>query len=238
MPRSRSAHVRAVAWLGPSKGQASPDDPEAGTTLIELLVALALLALIALFIGEGIAAIRAMAPVARRIEAAGDVALVRDHLRQMLGEALASIPGGDAPFRGRAQRLTFLAPTDPFLEVGGISQIDIALEAGASGLDLVEIRRVQRGTGAEPGGRTLLLSGIESARFSYAPPIAGDAPDWRPAWDAAGDPPALIRLDIALEGARPLPPLVVHPGNAGAPAKRPPPAPEAARPAPPAPGQR
>ena len=193
-----------------------PDDPEGGTTLVELLVALALLALIALFIGEGIASLRAMAPVARRIEAAGDVALVRDHLRQTLGEALARLPGGDAPFRGRAQRLAFLAPGDPFLEVGGVSQILITIEPGASGLDLVETRRVQRGTGAEPGARTLLLSGIESAGFSYAPPITGDAPDWRPDWDAAGAPPALVRLDLTMkDGARPLPPLVVHPGNAG-----------------------
>lgn len=201
------------------------EHPEAGTTLVELLVALALLALIALFIGEGIASLRAMAPVARRIEAAGDAALVRDHLRQTLGEALSRLPGSEAPFQGQAQRVAFLAPGDTFLEVGGVSQIVLSIEAGANGLDLVETRRVQRDTGAEPAARTLLLSGIDNAAFAYAPPITGEAPDWRAEWGDAVTPPALVRLDVRLrDAARALPSLVVHPGSFGSALKSPGPA--------------
>jgi len=197
------------------------DDAEAGTTLVELLVVLALMALIALFIGQGIDAVRRMSPLAGRIDAAAEMALMRDHLVRSVGEALADLPlGGAAPFDGTQAAMRFLAPSDPMLEVDGIQRVTLALAAAPGGLDLVETRGVARGDlaidAALPGEtRTVLIRGIRAARFAYAdmPPEGEGEPDWRPRWHARGLSPALVRIEVELPpgDTRRFAPLLIHP---------------------------
>lgn len=205
-----------------------PDDhPEAGTTLVELLVVLGLMALIALFIGQGVGAVRVMAPLSGRIDAAAEVAAVRDHLARTIGEAMADLPlAAAAAFTGEAQALRFLAPADPVLEVDGIQRITLGLAPGTRGVDLVELRGVARGDLAPdaplPGEtRTVLLPGIRALSLSYAAPAkAGEAaPDWASRWSAIGSTPALVRVAIEFPAGdtRRFPPLVVHPMASPAP---------------------
>lgn len=206
-----------------------PDDHgEAGTTLVELLVVLALMALIALFMGEGLRAARVMAPLGARIDASAEVAVVRDHLARTLSEALSDLPlGSAAPFIGGPDAVRFLAPADPVLEVDGIQRVTLGLAPGPRGFDLVERRGVARGDlGPDaplPGEtRTVLLSGIEALRLSYAEPARpSDAgPNWQANWSALGLAPALVRVEVAFPpgDTRRFAPLLVHPMASPAPA--------------------
>lgn len=205
---------------------------EAGTTLVELLVVLALMALIALFMGEGIRAARIMAPLGQRIDASAEVAAVRDHLARTLSEALSDLPlGAAAPFTGEPDAARFLAPADPVLEVDGIQRVTLGLAPGPRGFDLVELRGVARGDiGPDaplPGEtRTVLLSGVEGLSLSYAAPASPGAggrgarePDWQARWSSVGLAPALVRVEIALPpgDTRRFAPLVVHPMASPAP---------------------
>jgi general secretion pathway protein J len=199
------------------------DDPEAGTTLVELLVVLALMALIALVVGQGLDTVRRMSPLAGRIDAAAETALVHDHLMRSVGEALADLPlAGAAPFDGTQAAMRFLAPSDPVLEVDGIQRVTLSLAAAPNGLDLVETRGVARGDlaidAALPGEtRTVLLRGIRAARFAYADaPLEGEGegePDWRPEWHARGLSPALVRVEVEFlpKDSRRFAPLLIHP---------------------------
>ncbi|MET0258540.1 MAG: hypothetical protein ABW179_08155 [Methylobacterium sp.] len=217
----RENRVGRPAASEPDAGDLALADREAGTMLVELLVALALLALTALFIGQGIAAVRDMAPAGRRIEAAMQAAPVRDHLRQTLGEALPAPPGGTAPgLRGDASAMEFLAPRDPLLETDGVGRVVLALEEAPDGFALVERRRMERSPGeargAEPGDATVLLRGIAAARFSYAAPIEDEGPQWREAWNRTDALPALVRIEVTFrDAARRFRPLVIHPATTG-----------------------
>ncbi|WP_062219023.1 MULTISPECIES: hypothetical protein [unclassified Aureimonas] len=188
---------------------------DAGTTVVELLVGLALLSLIALFIGQGVGAITRMAPLATRIDRSAELTAVREHLRRTLSETVADLGlVGGAPFRGQAETLAFLAPADPLLEVGGLNEITLALEPGAQGgLDLVERRAIASGDLSRAASRTVLIPDVASLRFAYGEPGPDGTPLWRAAWQRDGAPPALVRIDIGLKAGdrRSVPTLVVHP---------------------------
>ena len=209
--------ARAVRPTEPA--QAPPcreaDDPEAGTTLVELLVALALLSLIALFIGQGIDAIRQMAPVGRRIEAAMDMEAAREHLRRTLGEAVADLGlAGGAPFDGASEALRFLAPADPILEIGGLNAVTLMLAPIAGGgFDMVERREVASGNLALSGSLTVLVSGVRSLRLRYGEAGPDGSILWRETWRQRGVLPALvsIELDFPASDRRRFAPLLVHP---------------------------
>lgn len=196
--------------------EANPD--EAGFTLVELLVALALLALIAIFIGEGVAAIRAMVPFAGRIAAATEIAAVRDHLRRTIGEAVAVVPANEADaLVGAPDALRFFAPADPLLEAGGLNRIDLGLEPGSAGrLDLVERRAIARGAQTGAGVANVLLTDVAGLSFRFARAVVESGPpDWRENWHKDGLP-ALVSLEILLRpgDGRRIAPLLVHPAAA------------------------
>ena len=178
-------------------------------------MALALLALIALFIGNGVGAIVRMAPLASRIDQSANLAATREHLRRTIGETVADLGlVGGAPFRGQADVLALLAPADPLLEIGGLNEITLALEPGETGgLDLVERRTIASGDLSRAASRTVLVSDVASLRFAYGEAGADGSVVWRAVWQQDGAPPALVRLDIALKPGdrRSFPPLLVHP---------------------------
>ncbi|WP_156419485.1 hypothetical protein [Aureimonas sp. AU12] len=198
-----------------------PAGSEAGTMLVELLVALALLSLTALFIAQGIVTVRDMAPAGRRIDAAAEAAPVRDHLQRTLGEALATLPGGGAAsFRGTSSAMEFLAPRDSVLEVGGVGRVVLALEETHDGFALVERRQIERSPDdtvrTDRDDPTVLLRAIASARFSYAAPVRGEEPQWREDWNEATAWPALVRIEVTFrDAARRFRPLLVHPATTG-----------------------
>lgn len=200
-----------------------PDGGEAGTTLVELLVAVALLSLLALFALQGVAALRAVAPVTARIVGAEERAAVAAHLRRSLSEVVARAPDGAAlPFEGNSDALRFLAPADPLLEGGGLVRVTLRAEAdGAGVLALVERREPLGRPAAPPPEPVVLLRPVGALRLSYADASGGET-RWLDRWEEAGRGlPALARLRVDLPGAaRPLD-LLVHPASRAAPSSEP-----------------
>ncbi len=193
----------------------SPEDDEAGTTLVELLVALALLSLIALFIGEGIGAVRRMAPVGQRIDQGMELTAAREHLRRTLGEAVADLGlVGGAPFLGGPAQLRFLAPADPILEIGGLNAVTLALAPRqGGGLDFVERRDIASGDLALGASRTVLVPDVRSLRFAYGEATADKGFAWREEWRRTGALPALVAIELEFGPAdrRRFARLLVHP---------------------------
>lgn len=142
---------------------------EDGTTLVELLVVLGLLVLVTIFMTNGLGAVRAMLPVAGRIAAGDEMAAVRDHLRRTVSEAIGqSLLGEDRLFKGETTTLSFVAPSDPAFETGGLVRVLLSLEPDGRGdFSLVERRSMDREDFRLETGRSVLVEGITEFSFSF-----------------------------------------------------------------------
>lgn len=195
---------------------------ERGFTLLELLVAMALLALLAATLAGSLRfGARSWDAAAERGRAWSEVAAVQDFLRNTLGRAQPLPPRGgeERPpgFEGDMQRLRLVAPLGERFGPPGLYRLELAARPSATGLSLWlrwQILDDGEGSGAwgdgewgdgsvqGHGGERLLLDGFERLAFAYraAPAPDGTAAPWRNAWSAEEPPPRLLRL----EGARPL----------------------------------
>jgi general secretion pathway protein J len=190
----------------------------AGTTLIELLVALSLLALIAVLLLGG------MRLGLRVWDSGGDRQVFEQRLertdaflRQLLGQAgraapPVSTPGADAiaaptppivkaGFLGEADRLHFIALLPYQLGSAGKYEFELARHSSAEGGNLVLgwRRNIGSAEDADQPTQTVLLGDVRSLRFAYFGHLTNES---RSAWhDRWADPtglPALIRLDMSL----------------------------------------
>ena len=205
-----------------------------GFTLVELLVALALLALLSMLLVGGLRisrnAVMGGEAASERLMGA-DLALgvIRRELEQAdplpIGTDADSTPTDAAPaprriaFAGDAQGVVFIAPPGAFLALGGEDITWLAIEHAARGARIVlRFRPLDRARDRWPPAldagtmqSVVLLDGVARAGLSYfgrADP-KGD-PQWWPAWRDAGTLPALIRLGVSSAG-RTWPDLVVTP---------------------------
>ncbi|WP_056503945.1 type II secretion system protein [Aureimonas sp. Leaf454] len=192
--------------------------PEAGMTLVELLVAMALLSLIALFALQGIGSLRWAAPIAGRLDAAEEASLVAAHLRRTFGEAVALLPDGTpAALIGTPDSVRFLAPADPLLESGGIAAITLSVEPAADDtLVLAERRKPSRLQQDEKRDANILLRGVKALRLAYGATNEDGSPEWRADWsDPALGTPALVRIELErADGKGRGLDLIVHPMSA------------------------
>ena len=197
---------------------------QAGFTLVELLVAMALLALLSGLLVGGLhmsrgAVIGSEVATERLLRADAGFALIRRQL-----EAAEPMPLGvlflpPVAFAGDAQHIIFIAPPGAFLAPGGQQVTWLAVETAAGGARIVlGFRPLDRARDAWPPAldaagaqETVLIEGITHAEFSYfgqADP--SHAPQWQQDWHDQTMLPTLIRLAIA-GGGRDWPDLVVTP---------------------------
>ena len=190
---------------------------EAGFTLLELLVALAVLGLLVTGLAEGVRfGAVAWRVAARDVPAAGFEPADRA-LRRLIEQAEPR--GGPRGFAGFAHRLAFLTRLPGALATDGIAEAEVAL-----GVD-VRHRLVLRWTpaphavplaAAPPMREDVLAADVAGLDLAYArPPAAGGG--WVASWSGAA-PPALVRLAIRFRpgDARRWPEIVAIPRRAPA----------------------
>ncbi len=219
-------------------GRISPYHPgprEAGFTLLELLTAFTLLAMLLALLAGGLrVGATAWQTGAGKIDAVTEVGLVQQLLRRLLSEALPLRPfvEQDPPaiaFSGDADSVTFLGFAPAQAVPGGLYQIGLAIEGDRGDRNLVMSwrRLVFEGRDFAPwdeNQRSVLMTGIDSGAFAYFGPDGPDRanPSWRDLWSDASALPVRVRLRLVFPAGevRNWPTLVVAPRVGGGSARR------------------
>lgn len=188
---------------------------EAGYSLVELLIVLALLGLISLAIAGGISFgtrvwERAEQEVSGAERANGGHALLRTLLANVYprksGEAGAE---QHVAFEGSRDHMTFLVAASAQLGETGIARIALTVERDAGAATLTLSSHAE--TGGDGDRKVTLLAGAKEVSFAYAEIVDG-ALNWSDVWQSRGTLPALIRVRANLPpGASQWPDLVVRP---------------------------
>lgn len=181
-----------------------------GTTLLELLVAMTLLALIAIY---GLYAVRffgSLERVERRIERQDLIDAVADHMRAAIAGARAVSLGENADhpqlaFLGTPREVAFVTAADPRLEYGGLSFVRFKRD----GQSLVALRHSFRAnlTLDHPTTDPILLADniFQFDLAYYGATADGQTPRWYETWPVAARLPRAVRVTIAYpEANRPL----------------------------------
>ena len=181
-----------------------------GFTLLEILIALAVMGLLLVALNHGVAfGLRASAMQVRaEADGTADLPAVDTVLRSLIAEADPGIFPEPASLKGTATTLSLLtAVTGP----GGIRErVDAMLFASGGQLRLrwTPHRHVTRFDPPPLPQETTLLDGVSALHIDYAAP--GHA-DWEPSWSGEALP-ALVRLQIVFAtAARHWPPIVAAP---------------------------
>lgn len=196
------------------------DRPDAGLTLVEMIVALALGALVVAFLAQGTGLLRAFTRVADTVAAQDETLAVRDHLRRTLASTLTGGTGTQRTvLAGIGDTVVFTVPGDRLLETGGPVRVTLAAIPEGRSISLAETRAPAGGS--EGRNRTRrLVEGAAAVAFSFFGGLSGDlTPSWSPEWTDPGTSPQLVRIDVRFPAGdkRRWPPFVVLIPSGGAP---------------------
>jgi general secretion pathway protein J len=183
---------------------------EAGFTLLELLIALTLLAVTTSLLVNAIGSTRQALNVIDRRVAHATVPAVQSVLRRLLAEAR---PGPDAArgkadlnraFVGDPDTLGFVSSFVPQGQYGGLWHYEIALAAGEGAGALVLIQQLVR-PGSSPNAaplRTVVFSDVDALRLRYFGAADNDsAPEWHDSWHDPRRLPRLVAVDVTFARA-------------------------------------
>lgn len=176
---------------------------QAGFTLLELLIAITLLALVATGLSSGI---HLGARVWERAEAGRSEAqarqttqrLLQRMLRQLVPQSLSEEPtDSTVTFVGGPRVLRFIGPAPAAGAPPGLYRFEVAAVEAVHGRDIVFRWQPFRGeTLTAPftaAGARVLLSGLEEARFAY---FGDRETGWLAAWNGRVDLPQLVNLSF------------------------------------------
>lgn len=195
---------------------------QAGFTLVELLVALTLLAMLSVMLFGGLRfGARSWDAVADRSERADRVAASQAFLRRQLSQASpeAGAEGASdeaAGLRGAPDSLAFTAPWLSSISLGGLYRFELVHGGGEDGALILSWSPLQaeaEGLDSAPdlaGSRALLegVSGLELSYYGADDPLSEAV--WREDWPADGPPPRLVKVAVSFaDGRQVWPPLIV-----------------------------
>jgi len=169
-----------------------------GFTLLELLIAIAILGLILVALTDGVRfAGQAWKIQERRSARQGDLDAVQNALRQLIASA--------SGFEGDARSLRFVNTLPVALGRGGLYDIELRTSAGR--LQLAWKPHFKGPAAAQTPREIELVKGVTGFELEYYIPPGG----WQHVLKAGVRPPALVRVDLQLGEGRAWPPLVVAP---------------------------
>jgi len=193
-----------------------------GFTLVELLIAMTLLALIVLILFDALhLASRAWDDNGFAEGRVSETTMAREWIRRQLTQAqpitLRTETGRPAlAFDGEPHAVTFIGAIPAHLNGGGLSWIRLRLVDSADGRQLVMDReRYQRDFEPELGQEPrVLIEDIAAANFEYfGSPTPNEPATWHDQWTEIGYLPSLVRLELRFSSERdqPWPVLIAAP---------------------------
>ena len=200
---------------------------EQGFTLVELLVALTLFAVLSVLLFGGLRfGTRATERGTARLETAAEIGTAMGVLRSELADA-QPLEKDEAnrksiAFEGEAAEVAFTTLPPAYLAPGGWHVMRAQfLRRGGEGELVLSWHLVREAPGTEPGpasGRAVLLAHVSHVEFAYfGAETPEERPSWHERWKDAAALPALVRLRIELADGRPIPDLIVALRAAGTP---------------------
>lgn len=196
---------------------------DAGFTLAELLVALALLALVSALAANGLSfGARAWERGYRGSGALDETRALQDFLRRMIAGAHPYVIDETmqtkfVDFAGQADRIRFVAPALPQLARRGLTRYELSLVSSRRSSDLV-LRWCAIDTCRNPADffnrseRAVVARGIERMRLRYG--AVGQAErDWSLTWGNQESLPAHVEIGLVFprDDPRPWPMLIAAP---------------------------
>jgi general secretion pathway protein J len=182
---------------------------EQGLTLIELLLALAILAVLTGFLAGGLSIGRRAFDADRTGEISAETDGAIQAITTLIGSALpvrgntADLKSG-VKFEGRQETLSFVSLSEGRSLRGGPHTVRLRRSGGDLVVDVM-------GAAPEPAGsavgpvptRVVVLSGVRDIRFSYFGGVNSAGPSgWQAQWLGAEGLPALVSIQIDFEDAR------------------------------------
>lgn len=196
-----------------------------GFTLLELLVGLALLAMLTAGLAPAMRlAGQAWDLVGRAAEEDESVQTAQGFLRHAMAEAYpAAFTDADGrrtlAFVGAADALAMVTPMPAYLGLGGLQIVRITVSEQSGRRDLVAgwtpLMAETAGLDLDGAARSVVLaSGIEKLELRYyGREAASEPPQWFPTWEGHAGLPKLIslRVNFSLDSQQAWPDLLVRP---------------------------
>lgn len=191
-----------------------------GFTLLELMVAMAVLGLLAATLSGGLRfGLRAWEAGQRSADRLETAAAVQALLRRQIEQAYPMLARSGEPsilFEGERQRLRFLTLLPSRFGVPGLADVALTYHPPAR-TDAREGGRLVMawqalGERERPAEQRALLEGIDLLRFAYyGGATRTGPPQWQDSWRDAGFLPTLVRLEVRFRDGRVWPDLVAAP---------------------------
>lgn len=176
-----------------------PSPGEDGFTLVELLVSLALLALMITYALTAFSTLRQLNRIAGYAAAQDEVDSALRHLRQDIGDARVlfetQTDGSQILiFDGDEGHLRYIASSDGTRETGGLYQVYLFRNEQS---ELIAERQLVHAAPEGPLTSVVLLRGIASLEFAYAEAArSGSNIVWQNKWTSRNALPASVRMTI------------------------------------------
>jgi general secretion pathway protein J len=187
----------------------APQASEAGFTLVELLIGLALMALTAMLLLAGVSSARQALDYTERAGTTASMGAIQSYLRTTLSETHAlpwqnNSAETEAPvFVGTKSRMSFSSGYVPRGQFGGLYRYELAVEPSAepaSAMDFVvamTVHRPAKVSAPVATTRTTLVATVADLEFSYFVAENDDvAPTWRSTWSHNFRLPVLVAITV------------------------------------------